>query len=139
MPGTVRRLVRFGVIGVANTAVYYLAYRLLLLITPYVLAHVAAWAISVVFSFFMNAWFTFKVRPTLRRLALFPASSIANLMLTTFGSVALISGLGLDERYATLVMGILAIPVTFALTALILRPGPAEVGEPHGSRPVRSN
>lgn len=126
MSEVLSKLFRFGVIGVANTAVYYLAYRLLLIAFPYVAAHVTAWTVSVVFSFFMNCWFTFKVRPTLRRFAAFPASSFVNLFLTTFGSILLVSGLQVDERYATLIMGIAAIPVTFGLTALILRPTAAD-------------
>ena len=127
MPEVVAKLLRFCVVGVANTAFYYLAYRLLLILMPYVAAHVMAWVVSVVFSFFMNCWFTFKVRPTLRRLVAFPASSLANLFLTTFGSIILVSQLHVDERYATVIMGICAIPVTFGLTAFVLRPSPANL------------
>lgn len=116
------QLVRFGITGVANTACYYLAYRLLLLALPYLPAHLIAWAVSVVFSFFMNCWFTFKVRPTLKRFLTFPATTLVNLLFTTVGSVALVSGLGVDERYATLIMGIVAIPFTFLVTAFVLRP-----------------
>lgn len=126
MSDVLPKLFRFGLIGVANTVVYYLAYRLLLIAMPYLVAHVAAWSVSVLFSFLMNCWFTFKVRPTLRRLVAFPTSSFANLFLTTFGSIVLVSGLHVDERYATLIMGILAIPATFWLTALILRPSDAD-------------
>lgn len=122
MTGVLSRLLRFGAVGVANTAVYYVAYRILLVAIPYLLAHVSAWLCSVIFSFVMNCWFTFKVRPTLRRFAAFPASSLANLVLTTFGSIVLVSHFHVDERYATLIMGILAIPATFVLTAFILRP-----------------
>lgn len=114
------QLLRFGLTGLANTAVYYACYRLLLLALPYLAAHGLAWAASVVFSFFMNCWFTFKVRPTVKKFLAFPASSLVNLLLTTVGSVALVSGLGVDERYATLLMGIVAIPFTFVITAFIL-------------------
>ncbi len=114
------QLIRFGLTGLANTAVYYGCYRLLLLLLPYLAAHVLAWAVSVVFSFFVNCWFTFKVRPTMKKFLAFPASSLVNLLLTSVGSVALVSGLGWDERYATLVMGIAAIPFTFVITAFIL-------------------
>lgn len=116
------QVVRFGITGVANTACYYLTYRLFLLFLPYLPAHLIAWAVSVVFSFFMNCWFTFKVRPTLKRFLAFPASSLTNLLLTTVGSVILVDGIRVDERYATLIMGIIAIPFTFLVTAFILRP-----------------
>ncbi|GAB2483185.1 GtrA family protein [Luteococcus sediminum] len=117
------RLVRFGMVGVANTAVYYLCYRLALLLMVYLAAHLLAWVLSVLFSFLMNCWFTYRVRPTWRRLLAFPASTLVNLAFTTFGSVLLVERLGVDERYATLAMGILAIPFTFAVTTLVLTRG----------------
>lgn len=116
------QLMRFGLTGVANTVVYYLVYRLLLLMLPYLVAHLGAWAISVVFSFFVNCLFTFKVAPTWRRFVAFPASSLVNLLFTTVGSVIAVDGFGADERYTTTAMGIAAIPFTFAITAFILRP-----------------
>lgn len=117
---TLGRLIRFGLVGVANTAVYYGFYRLFLLVLPYVAAHLVAWVLSVVFSFFANCFFTYRVRPTWRRFVEFPASTLANLLLTTFGSILLVQWVGVDQRYATLIMGILAIPVTFTITTFIL-------------------
>lgn len=121
------QVLRFGIVGVANTAVYYACYRLFLLVLPYLPAHLIAWALSVVFSFFINCWFTFRVRPTLKRFLAFPATTLVNLLFTTVGSVILVSGLQFDERYATLIMGIIAIPFTFALTRFILRDRPQPV------------
>lgn len=118
-----RRLVRFGLVGVANTLVYYVCYRLLLLFLPYLVAHLIAWALSVVFSFFMNCWFTYRVRPTWRRFLGFPLSTLVNLAFTTLGSVLLVEGVHVDQRYATLLMGILAIPFTFAVTTMVLTKG----------------
>ena len=117
---TIARVLRFGMVGVANTAVYYAIYRLLLLGLPYLAAHLLAWALSVVFSFFANCLFTYRVRPTWRRFAAFPASTLANVAFTTFGSWAAVHFLGADTRYVTLVMGILAIPLTYAVTTFVL-------------------
>ncbi|WP_407702648.1 GtrA family protein [Trueperella bonasi] len=114
------QLVRFGITGVANTAVYYLSYRLFLLVLHYLPAHLLAWVVSVVFSFFMNSYFTYRVRPTWRKFFQFPLTSIVNLIFTSLGSIFLVETLHVDERYATLIMGILAIPITFSLTTLIL-------------------
>ncbi|WP_420175919.1 GtrA family protein [Luteococcus sp. OSA5] len=117
------RLFRFCLVGVANTLVYYLGYRLLLLAMPWFPAHLVAWAVSVVFSFFMNCWFTYRVRPTWKRFVAFPASTLVNLLFTSLGSAVLVELIHFDERYATLVMGILAIPFTFAVTTLVLTKG----------------
>lgn len=117
------RIFRFCLVGVANTAVYYLCYRLFLLAMPWMAAHVSAWLLSVVFSFFMNCWFTYKVRPTWSRFLAFPLSTPVNLLFTSVGSAWLVEGVHFDERYATVLMGIVAIPFTYAVTTLVLTRG----------------
>lgn len=116
------RILRFGITGVANTAVYYLFYSILLALIPYVAAHLIAWVISVIFSFFANCFFTYKIRPTWQRFFAFPVSTLINLLFTTIGSIFLVQVVGFDKRYATLVMGIIAIPFTFAVTTWVLKP-----------------
>lgn len=113
-------LLRFLLVGVANTAVYYLLYRLLLLVLPYLPAHVLAFAGGVVFSFLANSLFTFRVRPTWRRFLAFPLTTVANFVLVTLGSVLLVEAGWSDERYATLLMTVVAVPITFVLTRRVL-------------------
>lgn len=115
------QFIRFCVVGVGNTAVYYVAYRLFLLVFPYLAAHVLGWCVATVFSFFMNAWFTFKVRPTIKRFLAFPLSSLVNLAVSTAASVLLVSGLNVSERWGTLVAGILAIPFTYLAMRFVFR------------------
>lgn len=124
-------LLRFALVGVVNTALYYVCYRLFLLGMPYVPAHLLGWFVGMVFSFFANSLFTFGVRPTWRRFLAYPSTTFVNLGVTTLGSVALVEVAGIDERYATLVMAIAVVPVTFLMTRLVLtagreRPGPPE-------------
>lgn len=128
-------LLRFALVGVANTLVYYLLYRVFLLALPYVGAHLLAWALAVVFSFFANSRFTFGVRPTWRRFLAYPLTTLVNLGFTTVGAVLLVEAVDVDERYATLVMGIAAVPLTFVLTRFVLTSGrePQQLSDP----PVR--
>lgn len=122
-------LARFVLVGVANTLVYYVAYRLLLLLMPYLPAHLLAFGVGIVFSFLANAFFTFRVRPTWRRFLAFPLTTLVNLLLVTAGSVLLVERSVVDERYATLLMTVVGVPVTFVLTRYVLtarRDGPAQ-------------
>lgn len=118
-------LSRFVLVGVANTLTYYAVYRLLLLVMPYLPAHVLAYGVGVVFSFFANSLFTFGVRPTWRRFLAFPLTTVFNFVVVTAGSVLLVERGWLDERWATLVMTVVAIPVTFLLTRRVLTAGRA--------------
>lgn len=116
---------RFGIVGVANTTVYYLIYRLLLLVMPYLPAHVIAFACGVVFSFFANCLFTYRVRPTWRRFIEFPATTAINFLITTFGSMLLVNAWGVSPKWATLVATVVAIPFTYLATTFVLaRPRP---------------
>lgn len=133
------RVARFGVVGVANTLVYYGVYLLLRLLLPYVVAHLLAWSVSVVVSFLLNSAYTFRVAPTWRRLVLYPLSSLPNVVMTTVGLVVLVEWLGVGERIAPLVAGVLAIPLTYLVTSVLLtsgtaRPtGPAAAPQPSGA------
>lgn len=111
---------RFGLVGVANTAVYYVVYLLLLLVLPYLAAHVLAWTVAVYFSFFLNAAFTYRVRPTWRKALLFPLSNIPNIVMTTVGVTVLVEVVHLDEHIAPLVAGLIAMPFTYLFARAIL-------------------
>ena len=72
---TVRgQMVRFALVGAVNTGTYYGLYLALLTWLPYVAAHVIAFALSMVGSFFLTSYFTYRTRPTWRKFLLFPLS-----------------------------------------------------------------
>lgn len=130
---TAQRMVRFAIVGVANTASYYLCYLLLRELMPYLVAHLIAFVLSMIGSFFLNCYFTFRQRPTWRRFLLFPLSTMTNFVVTTVGLYLLVRFAGMDERIAPLVAASVAIPVTFVVTKLILvgrTPSQSDTGEP---------
>lgn len=119
MYAAARRLVRYGMVGVANAAVYYATYLITLPPLGYLAAHVIGLAVAMVVSFLLHCRFTFGVRPTWRRFLLFPWSQVTNVLATTVGVVGLVH-LGVDVRVAPLIAAVVAVPVTFALTTFVL-------------------
>ncbi|MGW0700926.1 GtrA family protein [Streptomyces sp. NPDC002867] len=121
---TVRgQIVRFALVGVVNTGTYYGLYLVLLTWLPYVAAHVVAFLLSMVGSFFLTSYFTYRTRPTWRKFLLFPLTNAANFVVTTSGVYLLVDVLHFGSRYAPLIAAAAAIPVTFVVSrTIMLRP-----------------
>ncbi|NWF29909.1 GtrA family protein [Streptomyces sp. PKU-EA00015] len=121
---TVRgQIVRFALVGVVNTGTYYGLYLVLLTWLPYVAAHVVAFLLSMVGSFFLTSYFTYRTRPTWRKFLLFPLTNATNFVVTTSGVYLLVDVLHFGSRYAPLIAAAAAIPVTFVVSrTIMLRP-----------------
>ncbi|MGW0970240.1 GtrA family protein [Streptomyces sp. NPDC002516] len=146
--GELRQILRFILVGAVNTATFYGFYRLLLPWMPYFGAYTIAFLLSMLGSFFMNTYFTYRTRPTWKKLLLFPLTNITNFVVQSAGLFALVHWMGLDKRYAPLVAAVVAIPVTYLLSRRILVPkkegnrpggsGQAKMRKyPHQHRPER--
>jgi putative flippase GtrA len=128
LPGESRRVsrvlagqvVRFAVVGVVNTATYYATYLLLREPIGYLAAHVVAFALSTVGSFFLNSYVTYRTSPTWRKFVLFPLTVATNFVITTVGVTVLVELVHVDERIAPLLAAAAAIPATFVATRHIL-------------------
>ncbi|MFJ7946695.1 GtrA family protein [Streptomyces sp. NPDC096354] len=119
------QMARFALVGVVNTGTYYGCYLALLTVLPYLAAHVIAFALSMVGSFLLNSYFTYRTRPTWRKFLLFPLTNAANFVITTGGVWLLVDRAGFSSRYAPLVAAMAAIPITFVVSrAIMLRPDP---------------
>lgn len=130
------RIVRFGLVGVVNTGVYFGLYLLLKLAVPYLAAHVLAFVPAMVGSYFLNCRFTFRTKPSLRTFLLFPLSNATNFVVTTAGLYVLVAWFALDQGIAPLLASAVAIPFTFIVARLVLlgRPKPAApIGEEVGT------
>ncbi|SHE68907.1 GtrA family protein [Streptoalloteichus hindustanus] len=114
------RMLRFGAVGVVNTGVYYGLYLLTRLAIPYLAAHVLAFLLAMVGSYFLNCYFTFRTRPTLRKFLLFPLSNLTNFVVQTTGLYLLVDVLGTNERIAPLIAAAAAIPITFLVAQFVL-------------------
>ncbi|MFD3521465.1 GtrA family protein [Streptomyces sp. NPDC058653] len=134
------QLIRFALVGVVNTGSYYACYLVLLNWLPYVAAHVIAFVLSMIGSFFLNSHFTYRTRPTWRKFLLFPLTNAANFTITTCGVYLLVDVMEFSSTYAPLVAAAAAIPITFVVSrTIMLRPDAADRPAPEpastGPRP----
>ncbi|BFV57194.1 GtrA family protein [Kitasatospora sp. CMC57] len=132
------QLVRFALVGVVNTGTFYLLYLVLHPLLPYFAAFTAAFLLGMVGSFFMNTYFTYRTRPSWRKFLLFPLPNLANYLVQSGGVLALVQWLGMDSRIAPLLAAVVAIPVTFVLSRLVLtgRASMTPSAEPDGLGPA---
>jgi putative flippase GtrA len=124
------RIVRFALVGVLNTAIYFGLYLLFKLFFPYLVAHVVAFILSMIGSFFLNCYFTFRTKPTWRKFFLFPLSNVTNFVVTSVGLYVLVQFFCVNQRIAPLLAAVVAIPITFVVAQLVLagRHRPPEPG-----------
>lgn len=111
----------FCLVGAVNTVTYYGLYLLFLVRLPYLAAHTLAFGLSMTGSFFLNARFTYRTRPTWRKFLLFPLSNATNFLTTTAGVYLIVDVLHAGHRLAPLLASGAAIPVTFLVSRTIMR------------------
>ncbi|MER6226246.1 GtrA family protein [Streptomyces sp900105755] len=114
------QIITFAVVGVVNTATYYGLYLLFLRSLPYLAAHILAFFLSMIGSFFLNAKFTYRTRPTWRKFLLFPLTNATNFVITTVGVYVIVDVLHAGSRFAPLMASAAAIPVTFVVSRWVM-------------------
>ncbi|WP_234531553.1 GtrA family protein [Streptomyces sp. R39] len=121
------QIITFALVGVVNTATYYGLYLLFLRYLPYLAAHVFAFLLSMIGSFFLNARFTYRTRPTWRKFLLFPLTNATNFVITTVGVYVIVDVLHVGSHFAPLLASATAIPVTFVVSRWVMLPRPDAV------------
>ncbi|MEU2654036.1 GtrA family protein [Streptomyces sp. NPDC007325] len=134
------QIIRFGVVGGINTGTFFGCYLLLHPWMPYFAAYTLAFLLSMVGSFFLNTYFTYRTRPTWKKFALFPLTNVTNYVVQSAGLYALVTWAGMDDRIAPLVAAVVAIPFTYVISRRILvsrgpAPEPSGVPERGGAEP----
>ncbi|GAU75755.1 cell wall teichoic acid glycosylation protein GtcA [Fusibacter sp. 3D3] len=83
------------------------------------MATTIAFVLSVVFAFFANKYFVFKVvtqNATSQELVMFAGSRLSTFSMETVGLLILISGLAVQEMIAKLVMNIIVILLNYMIS-----------------------
>ncbi|MEU3524976.1 GtrA family protein [Streptomyces sp. NPDC038707] len=117
-----RQILTFAAVGVVNTATYYCLYLLFLTGLPYLAAHILAFVLAMVGSFFLNARYTYRTPPTWRKFLLFPLTNLTNFVITTAGVYLIVDVLHAGSRLAPLAASAAAIPVTFVVSRWVMLP-----------------
>ncbi|MEU5216002.1 GtrA family protein [Streptomyces sp. NPDC020807] len=116
------QILRFALVGGVNTGTFFGCYLLLHPWMPYFAAYSLAFLLSMVGSFFLNTYFTYRTRPTWKKFALFPLTNVTNYLVQSVGLYALVTWAGMDDRIAPLVAAVVAIPFTYLISRRILVP-----------------
>lgn len=114
---------RFIIVGVMNTANYYIIYLFFLKLVGlnYLIAHILGFLISMVGSFFLNSYFTYRTKPTLKKFFQFPLTYVVNITVTTVSIYILVDLIGLNDIISPLLASLIAIPFTFIISKKILQ------------------
>lgn len=122
-----REIVSYIFWGVMTTAVNYAAYFLLrnVFLVPLVAGNIAAWAVSVLFAYFVNKLFVFRSkdwtwRVALRELWQMVASRIFSLGLETGILWLFVEKLLLNEFIVKLAANVLVVIVNYVLSKFII-------------------
>jgi putative flippase GtrA len=116
------RMLRFGIVGVANTAIYTGTYAGLLAIgVPYLGASVLAYLVAISIAYFLNHRFTFRVADhssslVVRFFAVQAGAAVANIALLAL----LVEGVGMGPLVAQFVTLPPVVLSTFALNRLVV-------------------
>ncbi|MFC4025149.1 GtrA family protein [Oceanobacillus longus] len=114
---------KFVIVGVFNTVHYYLWYLLFTEIFGiyYLIGHITAFLISMVGSFYLNSYFTYRTKPSWRKFFRFPLTYLVNITVSTSALYVLREFFHLDNKIAPLLAAGLAIPFTFIISRKILK------------------
>jgi putative flippase GtrA len=103
-PNAYRQFVRFLVVGLSNTALSFVVYRLLLVAsTPYVVAAPLAFAVGALNGYLLNRRWTFAAPDTTRARFLYVAFAALGAASLTLLVLLFVRGAGLDRVEAYLV------------------------------------
>ncbi|MER0445575.1 GtrA family protein [Streptomyces sp. Edi4] len=129
------QVIRFGFVGGVNTCTFYAFYWPLLHLAhlPYFIAYTIAFLLSMVGSFFLNTYFTYRTQPTWKKFLLFPLTNVTNFVVQSAGLFALVHWVGMNKTIAPLVAAVVAIPFTYVLSRRILVPRHPGPGEPEAA------
>lgn len=112
---------RFVIVGFINTFNYYVIYLSLIYFhIPYMGSHSVAFGLSMIGSFYLNCYFTYRTKPTLKKFFQFPLTYVVNYLVTTSSLFIIVDLLQMNKFIAPLISMVLPIPFTYLVSKWIL-------------------
>lgn len=119
-------LIRFVLIGIFNTLHFWIWYNLFLKLNIlYPVAFTLGFVLSMVGSFFLNTYFTFKTKPSWQKFIRFPLTTLPNYIISQIGLWIFVEQLAFPKNISGLLASLVAIPVTYLVTKHILTGEPS--------------
>jgi len=112
-------IVRFGIVGVAATAIHYAVYYALLSLTSHNVAYTVGYVVSFLCNYVLSSLFTFRVTISAGRLAAFGVSHLLNYLIQ-MGLLNLFVWTGVSPVVAPLPVFAIAVPVNYLLVRTAL-------------------
>lgn len=116
-------IIKFVIVGGINTLNYYIVYLLLLKLlgVNYLVSHITGFIMSFIISYYLNCYFVYRVKPTLKKFLSFPLTQVVNMGMQTLLLYIFVQWFHFPSEIAPFVGLIITIPVTFILSKWILR------------------
>ncbi|MDY0410263.1 GtrA family protein [Virgibacillus soli] len=115
--------IKFAIVGCVNTVNYYGIYLLCLHVFHfhYFYAHIIGFILSMIGSFFLNVYFTYRVKPTWKKFLQFPLTQVVNTVVSTALLFILVEMAHISSSLAPIIAMFFTVPITFVVTGRILK------------------
>lgn len=114
-------ILRFLIVGAANTILTYALYLALLPLTGYAAAYTIAYVAGIAIAYMLNTQLVFRARRTLASLTLFPMIYVVQYATGIAALYLAVNLFGVPERIALIASIVVTVPITFQLNRLVLK------------------
>ncbi|WP_297133132.1 GtrA family protein [Terrisporobacter sp.] len=119
----IKEFLRYTVVGCINTLIYYISYLVFMNIFnfSYKISFAAGYVISIIFSYFLNTYFTYKEKPSLKKFLIFPLTYIPNFIIQYIGMILLVDHFNMNRKLAPIITAIVSTPITFFVMRYVIK------------------
>jgi len=121
----IQRWIRFLIVGIINTTLTYGVYLILMLIISYQIAYLIAYFAGVLFAYWFNAVFVFKVALSWKGIFSYPVIYVIQYFLSALLLDVFVETIHIDKVFAPLIIIILMIPISYLLNKYVLTSSPS--------------